>query len=515
MKYFTIFLILIGFAFISPFILSPSEAVSTGIQCDVNNDSKLKEIEKNPAIHLFLEFHPSSLVETHQTSDKSGNPTMQIEYRHNGLGLVVEIFKNENSENCFVGSYNVSYDYPPSGLGVSLSKSNHFESDQIQQTVSAIKDLTNPRKQMKEGIPLYEIKCKEGLNPIFKRDRVHPACVTDSSGNELLMRGWTPLRMGMPAETNILITYNATMVYPQKVTKEYDPRSPYFNLIFFVNNDIVPHTVNAIDDSWSTGIIESGQMGSMSFNQTGSYKYYVAEKQQTTGRIQFEPMPEPEPTYTLTEVHCFPNQIIYNDECVYLLAPTDEFPKKMTKYFLMVDDVIINFCEIESTTLQDREYVSGKTLDTCFEISSYTLSDVNVIEFQSTTPPTWINIKIENLTRNVELGSSPTFSVIESGWGNGCTSPTLEVYHMKQEIGNDHTSDDLIYKHRIVYSCPYYKPIYPPLYVLRIWDESDFPEFPICEEQGRYLIIGDSGYERLPLDYYYCGIENENENFDN
>lgn len=223
------------------------------------------------------------------------------------------------------------------------------------------------------------------------------------------------------------------------------------------------------------------------------------------------PEPEPEPTYTLTEVNCFPNQVIYNDECIYVLTPSDEFPKNMNKYFFMMDDKIINFCVIEDTSLQEREHASGVTLESCFEISHYSISDVNEIEFQSTTPPTWINIKLEDLTRNVELGFSPAFTVVESGWGNGCTSPTLEVYHLKQEIGHDeYTDDDLIYKHRIVYSCPYYEPVYPPQDVLRIWDESDFPEFPICEEQGRYLIIGDSGYERLALDYYYCGIDDAN-----
>ena len=218
--------------------------------------------------------------------------------------------------------------------------------------------------------------------------------------------------------------------------------------------------------------------------------------------------PEPEPSHTITEVHCFPNQIIYNDECIYVLTPTDELPEGMTKYFSMVDDKIINFCEIKTAT-SDRENASGIALDRCFEISHYTISDVNVIDFQGTTPPTWINIKIEDLTRNVELGSSPTFRVIESGWGHPCTHPTLEVYHMKQEIGNDHTVDDLIYKHRIVYSCPWYEDTYPPPEVLRIWDESDFTDFPICETQGRFLIIGDSGYERIPLEEYYCGVGNE------
>jgi len=218
--------------------------------------------------------------------------------------------------------------------------------------------------------------------------------------------------------------------------------------------------------------------------------------------------PEPEPIYTITEVHCFAKQVIYNDECIYVLAPTDEHPKEMTKYFSMVDDIIINFCEIVLPSTSGENH-NGITLDRCFDIFSYVISDVNVIEFQGTTP-TWINIKLENLTRYVEIGSSPTFMVVESGWGNGCTSPTLEVYRMNQEIGNDHTVNDLIYQHRIVYSCPYYEPKYPPSDVLRGWDESDFTNFPICETQGRYLIIGDSGYERLALDDYYCGLENEN-----
>ena len=275
-------------------------------------------------------------------------------------------------------------------------------------------DRWTPLKQIKTGVPINEIQCKDNLELILKTSNNSPACVTSETKIKLIERGWG------------------------------------------------------------------------------------------------EPAPIPEPSYTLTEVHCFPNQVIYNDECVYVLEPSDEIPKGTIKYFSMVDDEIINFCVIENTTLQDRENVSGMTLDRCFEISSYTISDVNVMEFQSTTAPTWINIKLEDLTRNVELGSSPTFTVVESGWGNGCTSPTLEVYHVKQEIGNDHTDDDLVYKHRIVYSCPFYMPTFPPPDVLRIWDESDFPNFPICEEQGRYLIIGDSGYERLPLDYYYCGIEHEN-----
>lgn len=241
----------------------------------------------------------------------------------------------------------------------------------------------------------------------------------------------------------------------------------------------------------------------------GDGKYGIGE---WSGTADIEkPIQVIEPTYTITEVHCFTNQVIYNDECIYVLNPTDEFPKEMTKYFSIIDDVIVNFCETKSTTKYDGGNDSKVTADRCFEISHYTISDTNEIEFQSTTPPTWIGIRMENLTRYVELGASPIFTIIESGWGNGCTSPTLEVYHMKQEFGHDEiTDDDLIYKHHIVYSCPWYESIYPPPEVQRVWDESDFPNFPICEEQGKYLIIGDTGYERLALDYYYCGMENEN-----
>ncbi len=118
-----------------------------------------------------------------------------------------------------------------------------------------------------------------------------------------------------------------------------------------------------------------------------------------------------------------------------------------------------------------------------------------------------LNIRIRDFPRNLEYGESPTFTVIETGYANVCTSPILEVYLLKHEVGNDHTSDDLIYKHQIVYSCPPFDKFHP---ILKFWDESDFPSFPVCEKEGRYLIIGDSGYERHALDDYYCGIENEN-----
>lgn len=117
-----------------------------------------------------------------------------------------------------------------------------------------------------------------------------------------------------------------------------------------------------------------------------------------------------------------------------------------------------------------------------------------------------LNIRIKDFSRNLEYGEAPTFTVIETGYAYACTSPKLEVYLLKQEIGNDHTSDDLIYEYQIVYPCPEpdsYSPI------LKFWDEKDFRLFPICEKEGRYLIVGDSGFERGALEEYYCNALNE------
>ena len=121
-----------------------------------------------------------------------------------------------------------------------------------------------------------------------------------------------------------------------------------------------------------------------------------------------------------------------------------------------------------------------------------------------TTPS--LNIRIKDFTRNLEYGERPTFTVIETGYAIPCTHPTLEVYYLKQETGNEHTPDDLVYRDRIMYSCPFFDSFYP---VLKVWDETDFEPFPVCEREGRYLVVGDSGYERMPLEEYYCGVENE------
>lgn len=119
-----------------------------------------------------------------------------------------------------------------------------------------------------------------------------------------------------------------------------------------------------------------------------------------------------------------------------------------------------------------------------------------------------LNLRIKDLPSTIGFGERPTFNLIETGYANPCTSPKLEVYYLKQEIGNDHTDDDLVYEDQLVYRCISVKELKT---VLNIWDDSRFKPMPVCEEEGRFLIVGDSGYERIVLDSYICmGKSDEN-----
>ncbi|MGY5148378.1 MAG: hypothetical protein ACW9W4_10310 [Candidatus Nitrosopumilus sp. bin_7KS] len=119
-----------------------------------------------------------------------------------------------------------------------------------------------------------------------------------------------------------------------------------------------------------------------------------------------------------------------------------------------------------------------------------------------------LNIRIKDFDRHLEFGERPTFTVIETGYASTCTSPKLEVYYLKNETGYDLKTDELIYENKIVYPCPEPTSSYFP--ILKFWDDADFEPFPACDKTGRYLVVGDSGYERMSLEEYYCGMENEN-----
>ena len=57
-----------------------------------------------------------------------------------------------------------------------------------------------PLKQVKAGVPIQDIQCKEELFLLYKAKTLSPACVFGDSKGELLLRGWGLLRIVNPGE---------------------------------------------------------------------------------------------------------------------------------------------------------------------------------------------------------------------------------------------------------------------------------------------------------------------------
>jgi len=115
-----------------------------------------------------------------------------------------------------------------------------------------------------------------------------------------------------------------------------------------------------------------------------------------------------------------------------------------------------------------------------------------------------LNLRIKDLTRELEDGEQPTFTLIESGYAYPCTSPKLEVYLITGKRGLfNFGENEPIYEHQIIFPCPYFEKYSP---ILKYWTEQDFPLFPTCTTEGTYVIVGDDGTYRYALDEFYCNI---------
>ena len=294
----------------------PDAIINTQDMCNVNEANMVRAVlDSDPVVQAFLHRHASAEFIHEPTPDEPGNPRVNTTFTQNGISLMIIVSDHDREGNCYgVEGYGVSYEMPPTGIGIGMDRSQIFDSEQINEAIKAAKDATSPRKQIKSGVPLTEIKCKEGLVPTFKIDRITPACVTESTWMELINRGWSPLRLGVPAEPNVLITYDARSVYPMRLVQDFDSRTPVFNMIFWVNNDIVPHTIVAEDQSWSVGPIEPGKIDSFAFNQTGVFVYYIKENPNATGKIVFEES-EVSFCFAIEEPVCGEDGITYGNEC--------------------------------------------------------------------------------------------------------------------------------------------------------------------------------------------------------
>ncbi|MBI5146085.1 MAG: hypothetical protein HZA84_02570 [Thaumarchaeota archaeon] len=60
--------------------------------------------------------------------------------------------------------------------------------------------LPSPLKQIKNGVPLIEVKCDEGKYPAYRYDRMRVACVSEETHIKLINRGWATMRLINPGE---------------------------------------------------------------------------------------------------------------------------------------------------------------------------------------------------------------------------------------------------------------------------------------------------------------------------
>ena len=123
---------------------------------------------------------------------------------------------------------------------------------------------------------------------------------------------------------------------------------------------------------------------------------------------------------------------------------------------------------------------------------------------------TTLNLRMKNFPRELQDGERPTFTLIEAGYANTCTSPKLEVYLIKGERGlyNPDEGEPIYEEQVVMHPCPKFEQYFP---VLSYWTEEDFPSFPACRYKGVHIIVGDSGTERHALEEYFCNGSKEYE----
>ena len=59
--------------------------------------------------------------------------------------------------------------------------------------------------------------------------------------------------------------------------------------VTWINRDSAPHTATADDDSFSTGTLGQGKLGSESFKEPGTYAYYCEIHPEMRGTVKVVP----------------------------------------------------------------------------------------------------------------------------------------------------------------------------------------------------------------------------------
>ncbi len=57
--------------------------------------------------------------------------------------------------------------------------------------------------------------------------------------------------------------------------------------VTWINRDIVPHTATAVDESWDSGILQTGQQYTQQFNSDATADYFCRLHPGMRARLQF------------------------------------------------------------------------------------------------------------------------------------------------------------------------------------------------------------------------------------
>ena len=78
--------------------------------------------------------------------------------------------------------------------------------------------IKSPLKQIKSGVALVDVQCKDGKVSAVRYDRMRVACVSLDTEGKLMMRGWATMRLAMPGDN---ISHALCNNYEGKWHQEY------------------------------------------------------------------------------------------------------------------------------------------------------------------------------------------------------------------------------------------------------------------------------------------------------
>ena len=201
MKYFVIFLVLIGFVG-SAFTLDDETLYLTGISLEEHYEIEILGLEDEYMIGEKYSFYfvisgYGHSCANHQASypDENGN------IMHMGAEVLCApeksmhkfkinsfeqrgTFGNIGIKNPGTYTVTVTFEKPSKYYPTTISKEFHVV-DSVQEKI-----MPPPLKQIKSGIPVDEIQCKDDLVQVFKKSDNSPACVTLQTKAKLIQRGW-------------------------------------------------------------------------------------------------------------------------------------------------------------------------------------------------------------------------------------------------------------------------------------------------------------------------------------